>query len=183
MCFPKITENEIAGKRDTQQEEEAQEWIEAITGEQFTKGSFEESLRDCVLLCRMMNKLAPGCIQKINTSGGDYKIMDNISQFQKAAVWYGVGDVDLFNANDLCEMKNIALVTQTIFAVARAAYKHPEFKGPYLGPRPSEENKRDFTEDQLRAGEAIIGLQAGTNKGASQAGTNMGASRKIILGK
>lgn len=52
-----------------------------------------------------------------------------------------------------------------------------------MGPRPSEENKREFTETQLRAGEAIIGLQAGTNKGATQAGSNMGASRKIILGK
>lgn len=62
-------------------------------------------------------------------------------------------------------------------------YKHPEFRGPFLGPKPSDENKRDFSEDQLRAGESIIGLQAGSNKGATQAGTNMGASRKIILGK
>jgi len=35
----------------------------------------------------------------------------------------------------------------------------------------------------LRAGEGLIGLQAGTNKGATQAGQNFGASRKIILGK
>lgn len=52
-----------------------------------------------------------------------------------------------------------------------------------MGPRPAEENRRDFSEEQLRAGEAIIGLQAGTNKGATQAGQNFGASRKIILGK
>jgi transgelin len=52
-----------------------------------------------------------------------------------------------------------------------------------LGPKQAEENRREFTEEQLRAGEAIIGLQAGTNKGATQAGLNMGASRKIILGK
>lgn len=86
-----------------------------------------------------MNKLKPGTIQKINVSGGDYKMMDNISvnldsktsnnhkklrgnyfqQFQRAAVGWGVSDVDLFNANDLWDQKNIALVTQTIFAVAR----------------------------------------------------------------
>lgn len=47
-------------------------------------------------------------------------MMDNLSQFQRAAVHWGVGDVDLFNANDLWDFKNIALVTQTIFAVARA---------------------------------------------------------------
>lgn len=67
-----------------------------------------------------MNKLRPGLVAKINVSGGDYKMMDNISQFQRAAQAYGVGEVDLFNANDLYEQKNIALVTQTIFAVARA---------------------------------------------------------------
>lgn len=102
-----------------EQEQEAQAWIEAIVGERF-RGSFEDSLRDGVLLCKLMNKLKPGIIQKINVSGGDYKMMDNISQFQRAAAHWGVGDTDLFNANDLWDMKNIALVTQTIFAVARA---------------------------------------------------------------
>lgn len=62
-------------------------------------------------------------------------------------------------------------------------YKHPEWQGPYLGPKPSDECKRDFTEEQLRAGETIIGLQAGQNKGATQAGQNLGAGRKILLGK
>jgi transgelin len=52
-----------------------------------------------------------------------------------------------------------------------------------LGPKPSEENKREFTDEQMNAGQSIIGLQAGTNKMASQAGQNMGAGRKIILGK
>lgn len=112
--------NQIAGKRDKEQEQEAQEWIETITGEPFAKDTFEDSLRDGILLCKLMNKLHPGIIQKISVSGGDYKMMDNISQFQRAATHYGVGDVDLFNANDLWDMKNIALVTQTIYAVARA---------------------------------------------------------------
>ncbi len=63
------------------------------------------------------------------------------------------------------------------------AYKHPEWRGPFLGPKPSEEHKREFTESQLRASEGIIGLQAGTNKGANQSGQNFGATRKILLGK
>lgn len=42
---------------------------------------FEYALRDGVLLCKLMNKLAPGIIPKINTTGGDYKMMDNISQY------------------------------------------------------------------------------------------------------
>lgn len=42
---------------------------------------FEYALRDGVFLCKLMNKLAPGIIPKINTTGGDYKMMDNISQY------------------------------------------------------------------------------------------------------
>lgn len=62
-------------------------------------------------------------------------------------------------------------------------YRHSEWPGPWLGPRPAEENKRDFSDEQLRAGQGIIGLQAGQNKGASQAGQSLGATRKILLGK
>ncbi|KAG5671080.1 hypothetical protein PVAND_001294 [Polypedilum vanderplanki] len=174
--------NEIAGKRVPEEEAEAQNWIETLLGEKFPD-NFENSLRNGILLCKLMNRLHPGIIQKINVSGGDYKMMDNISQFQRAAQYYGVPEVDLFNANDLFEQKNINLVTQTIFALGRACYKHPEFKGPYLGPPPATENRREFTEKQLRAGEGMIGLQAGTNKGATQTGQNFGAGRKIILGK
>jgi len=37
-----------------------------------------------------------------------------------------------------------------------------------------------FTKEQLRAGQGFVGLQAGTNKGASQTGmTSFGASRHI----
>ncbi|KAJ2950150.1 hypothetical protein O0L34_g11502 [Tuta absoluta] len=163
---------------------EAQQWIEAVIGERFPQGMpYEHALRDGIILCKLMNRLQPGIIQKVNVSGGDYKFMDNISQFQKACIKYGVPDTDLFQTTDLWDQKNIALVTQTIFAVGRTAYKHPEWRGPCLGPRPAEENRREFSEDVLRAGESVIGLQAGTNKLASQSGQNFGASRKIILGK
>lgn len=43
----------------------------------------------------------------------------------------------------------------------------------------SSENKREFTEEQLRAGDAHISLQYGSNKGASQAGLNMGKMRSV----
>ncbi len=81
------------------------------------------------------------------------------------------------------DRQNIAVVTQAIFSLARTCYKHPEFKGPWLGPRPSEENKREFSDDVTAAGKTVIGLQAGQNKGASQAGSNLGAARRIIIGK
>ncbi len=54
------------------------------------------------------------------------------------------------------------------------------FKGPTLGPKMSESNQRDFTEEQLRAGHGVVGLlDSGMNKGANQSGQNFGLSRHI----
>mgnify|MGYP001551751841 CR=1 FL=1 len=44
----------------------------------------------------------------------------------------------------------------------------------------STENKREFTEEQLRASEGQVSLQYGSNKGASQAGQNIGKQRMIV---
>ena len=56
------------------------------------------------------------------------------------------------------------------------------WEGPALGVKVASENKRNFNEDTLKAGQSMIGLQYGTNKGASQAGmTPYGAGRQIRL--
>ena len=49
-----------------------------------------------------------------------------------------------------------------------------------LGPKESDQNKREFSKEQLDAGKHIIGLQAGSNKGATQAGQSFGSTRQII---
>ena len=49
-----------------------------------------------------------------------------------------------------------------------------------FGPQESQGNVRSFTEDQLKAGQNVISLQYGSNKGASQAGMNFGKTRMII---
>lgn len=33
------------------------------------------------------------------------------------------------------------------------------FNGPVIGPKPTEKNVREFTEEQMAAGKRIIGLQ------------------------
>ncbi len=46
-------------------------------------------------------------------------------------------------------------------------------------PKKAARNVRNFTEDQLKAGQNVIGLQMGSNKGASQAGMDMGKRRMV----
>ena len=53
--------------------------------------------------------------------------------------------------------------------VGRATQKHEEYTGPTLGPKMATKNERNFTEEQIRQGrDGVIGLQSGSNKGASQ---------------
>ena len=57
------------------------------------------------------------------------------------------------------------------------------YSGPTLGPKEATESKREFTEDQLREGQNVIGLQMGSNKGATQSGqTPYGLGRQIAPG-
>ncbi|XP_053208287.1 muscle-specific protein 20-like [Panonychus citri] len=169
----------LAGKRDTQLESEILQWIAAIVGEPLPAGSFEDVLKDGIILCKLMNKLAPGSCKKIATSGPSFKLMENINTFQTAARNYGVPEIDVFQTVDLFEKRNIPQVTQCLLALGRTCYLHSDFNGPYLGPKPSEECKRDFSEEQLRASDGIISLQYGSNKGANQSGQNFGNSRHM----
>lgn len=50
---------------------------------------------------------------------------------------------------------------------------------PSLGPKEAVANVREFTEEQLKQGQNVIGLQMGSNKGASQSGDHYGRARQI----
>lgn len=111
---------QLAGKRNAEQEKEAQEWIETVLGQKFPPGeSYEDALKDGIILCKLMNKVKPGSVPKINTSGASFKMMENINVFQKALKEYGVADIDVFQTVDLWEQKDISQVTMTLFALGR----------------------------------------------------------------
>lgn len=111
---------QIAGKRNPEQDKEAQTWIETVLEFKFPAGeAYEEVLKDGQILCRLINKLKPGSVAKVNESGGQFKMMENINNFQKALKEYGVSDVDVFQTVDLWEKKDISQVTNTIFALGR----------------------------------------------------------------
>lgn len=172
----------LDSKRDAGQENEALDWIETILGEKLERDKgYENILQNGIVLCKLMNKIKPGSVKKINDANSmPFKIMENISAFQNAIKAYGVPTTDVFQTVDLYEKKDISQVTQCLFALGRTCQVHPEFTGPILGPKLSEENKREFSEEQLNASKSVIGLQAGFNKGASQAGMNFGKGRMIV---
>ena len=89
-----------------------------------------------------------------------HPLQENIGKFITAAQDYGVGESDIFTTVDLYEAKNMTQVVDGIHAVGRAAQKNG-FQGPVIGAKEGTENKRNFTEAQLKAGEGIVGMQAG----------------------
>ncbi|CAM9839230.1 unnamed protein product, partial [Phaeothamnion confervicola] len=111
---------ELARKREAQYdfnaEAKAKEWIEQVTGEVFS-GAFAESLKDGVLLCKLVNTISPGSVKKINVSQMPFKQMENISNFLKACRACGVAEHSLFETVDLFEEKDMGIVVQCLFAL------------------------------------------------------------------
>ncbi|CAH1106013.1 unnamed protein product [Psylliodes chrysocephalus] len=157
-------------KRNKEVEQEVINWIFGCLEEPVPSGEFEDILKNGVVLCKLMNKLTPGSIKKIQEKGTNFQLMENIQRFQAAAKKYGLPEEEIFQTADLFEKRNIAQVAISLFSLGRITQKHPEWNGPTLGPKMADENKRQFTDEQLRAHEGQLNLQMGFNKGASQSG-------------
>lgn len=100
--------SQIAGKRDPVKDKEAQAWIEEFLGFKFPAGQlYEDVLKDGVVLCKLINKIKPGSVNKINEGGATFKLMENVNNFQLALKNYGIPDIDVFQTVDLFEKKDI----------------------------------------------------------------------------
>lgn len=139
---------------------------------------FDELLKDGVLLCRVMNVLQPGIVPKIQKPFTKEKQLENVNSFLNALKSYGVPEDKLFKPEDLNPGENIPNVINTLLALGRKCFDKG-WEGPTLGPKPTGERK-EWSEQILRASEAIVPPQYGTNKFASQKGIRFGAQRDII---
>lgn len=168
-------------KYDPKLEGDARDWLVALVGEPWPTGNFHESLEDGVYLCKAMNKLVKGSIPNISNSKMAFKKMENIGKFLDKASAYGVPKADLFQTVDLYENTNMNQVILAIYALGRVAQKKAPSSFPRLGPKESTKNARHFdAREQKIAGGSVIGLQMGTNRGASQAGmTPYGLQRQV----
>lgn len=176
-------------------------WIQVITGTdaipsnpQSIDGShdnFHKTLGDGNILCKLIDRLYPG---KINWGDKTFqpakieamKIMrerERIAMFSKLVQEYGVPDTATFPTESLHEKGalNLAQVCTCIRTLGIEAQSKPGYSGPDgYWPRKSEKNVRDFSQEQLKAGQNVISLQYGTNQGANQSGLNIGKTRSIM---
>lgn len=178
--FAAEAQRKINSKYSEELAQECLEWIKIITGENFnTSGdmdNFYEILKNGTLLCRMVNCIQPGSIKKINESQMAFKCMENIDAFLKMAIQMGVPPQETFQTVDLWERQNLNSVVICLQSLGRKAHN---FGKPSIGPKEAEKNVRQFTEEQLRAGQGVISLQYGSNKGANQSGINFGNTRHM----
>ncbi|KAF6093042.1 calponin 2 [Phyllostomus discolor] len=187
--------NRLLSKYDPQKEAELRSWIEGLTG--LSIGSdFQKGLKDGIILCTLMNKLQPGSVPKINRSMQNWHQLENLSNFIKAMVSYGMNSVDLFEANDLFESGNMTQVQVSLLALAGkgSLLPLPDTPSPSslqaktkglqsgvdIGIKYSEKQERNFDDATMKAGQCVIGLQMGTNKCASQSGMTAYGTRRHL---
>ncbi|XP_074653763.1 muscle-specific protein 20-like isoform X2 [Tubulanus polymorphus] len=180
----------LASKYDPNHERDVIDWVQNLLSIELKPGMTEmkNQLLNGQILVKLVKRIFEGTPQlpakaanfkfKLNESDAPFKKMENINNFLKAIEFYGVPKTGLFQTVDLYEGRNMTQVLNSILQLGSEAQRHG-FNGMTIGPKPTEKNFREFSDAQLKAGQGIIGLQAGTNKCASQKGMGMGATRHI----
>lgn len=173
----------MMGKYDQDAAAKAMSWIQERTQmEMDTSGDpaqVFEVLSDGFVLLQLMKALQIpiGIKRELTRQKMPFKKMEYINEFLTACDKYGVPKTELFQTVDLYENQNIVAVITCIESLGRKVLKNG---GPGYGIRESDSNIRNFSEEQMKAGQNVIGLQMGTNKGASQAGQSFGKARHIV---
>ncbi|KAL5962841.1 Transgelin [Taenia solium] len=92
----------------------------------------------------------------------------------------GVGSASAFQTDQLYEMTNLPQVVICLSQLGVEAQAKPGYNGPegYWMQRHTE-NKRTFTEEQLKQGESVMRLQMGYTGGATASGVSFGARRNV----
>ncbi|XP_066249807.1 myophilin isoform X1 [Euwallacea similis] len=174
------TQRKVNAKYNEELASECLDWVKSVTGEDIdTAGdmdNFYEVLKDGTLLCKLANAIQPGVIKKINATKMAFKCMENINAFLDAAKGFGVPAQETFQTVDLWERQNLNSVVICLQSLGRKVGKYGK---PSIGPKEAEKNERVFSEEKLKAGQTIIGLQMGSNKGANQSGINFGNTRHM----
>ncbi|XP_068181174.1 LIM and calponin homology domains-containing protein 1-like isoform X2 [Antennarius striatus] len=124
--------------------QEAQTWIEAVTGRCFGDKDFREGLENGILLCELLSSIKPGLVKKINRLPTPVAGLDNLGVFLRGCVELGLKGSQLFDPGDLQDtstrptskgsdcsrkLKNVLI---TIYWLGRAANGCTSYSGPTL---------------------------------------------------
>ena len=110
-----------AAKYDAGLEAQARQWIEMVTGERMGACELQLELKSGEMLCKLLNKISPGIIPKIQTSKMAFKQMENVDAYIKGCRALGVPDGGLFMIVDLFEGKDMNVVLQNIHSLGRVS--------------------------------------------------------------
>ncbi|XP_037531085.1 LIM and calponin homology domains-containing protein 1 isoform X2 [Nematolebias whitei] len=124
--------------------QEAQKWIEAVTGRCFGDKDFRGGLQNGILLCELLSSIRPGTVKKINRLPTPIAGLDNLSVFLRGCEELGLKGSQLFDPGDLQDastrpaakgsdgsrkLKNVLI---TIYWLGRAANSCTSYNGPTL---------------------------------------------------
>ncbi|KAM4554919.1 LIM and calponin homology domains-containing protein 1-like isoform 2-T2 [Odontesthes bonariensis] len=124
--------------------QEAQKWIEAVTGRCFGDRDFRGGLENGILLCELLSSIKPGLVKKINRLPTPIAGLDNLSVFLCGCEELGLKGSQLFDPGDLQDtstrptakgsdcsrrLKNVLI---TIYWLGRAANSCTSYNGPTL---------------------------------------------------
>lgn len=178
--FAAEAQRKVNAKYSEELAHESLEWIALVTEENISTAgdmdNFYEVLKDGTLLCKLANSIQAGIVKKVNNSTMAFKCMENINAFLEAARQLGVPAQETFQTVDLWERQNLNSVVICLQSLGRKA---GNFGKPSIGPKEAEKQERQWSEEKLKAGQTIIGLQMGSNKGANQSGINFGNTRHM----
>ncbi|XP_029297948.1 LOW QUALITY PROTEIN: LIM and calponin homology domains-containing protein 1-like [Cottoperca gobio] len=124
--------------------QEAQTWIEAVTGRCFGDKDFRGGLENGILLCELLSSIKPGLVKKINRLPTPIAGLDNLSVFLRGCEELGLKGSQLFDPGDLQDtstrptakgtdcsrkLKNVLI---TIYWLGRATNGCTSYNGPTL---------------------------------------------------
>ncbi|XP_019114753.2 LIM and calponin homology domains-containing protein 1a isoform X3 [Larimichthys crocea] len=153
MASPEMASPEAGRDNDSERLEpnhpepacqEAQKWIEAVTGKSFGDKDFRSGLENGILLCELLSAIKPGLVKKINRLPTPIAGLDNLSVFLRGCEELGLKGSQLFDPGDLqdtsiranlkdsdCNRK-LKNVLNTVYWLGKAASGCASYSGPTL---------------------------------------------------
>lgn len=151
---------------------------------------FQYFLMDGIKLCKLANILTPGAIRRIHSTAYDrnnppsamkaMKMQENISNFNKFCISYGLKQSDCFSTADLYDGGNVTMVQSSLFKLGGKA-KSKNFNGPTIGNKEAQKNVRVFSDEVIAQGKAQTSFINSAHKGAGKMSDVSGTGRRQII--